>query len=110
MDARRDPVSPRRLAALLVSASVVFLAALANPLTLAAAGSQPNDWTLPNLNRSDTRSVAASPITAASVSQLHVRWRFAFHQASVHNYTRSPETIRGVVSTPIVVGNTVYVQ
>jgi glucose dehydrogenase len=110
MDARRDPVPPWRLAALPLYACVVALATLVCPFNIAAAGSPPSSWTLPNLNRSDTRAVATSPITAANVSQLRVRWRFGFDHASVHNYTKSPETIRGVVATPIVTGNTVYVQ
>jgi outer membrane protein assembly factor BamB len=92
------------------SLSVIFLAALLCPLHLSAAPAQPDDWALPNLDRSNTRAVAQSPITAANVSQLRVRWRFPFDHSSVSNYTPSPETIRGVVATPIVVGNTVYVQ
>ncbi len=68
------------------------------------------EWSLPNLSRASTRALAGSQITADSVGRLRVLWRFRFTRSVVAEPTQSPEALRGVVATPIVAGDTVYIQ
>jgi outer membrane protein assembly factor BamB len=86
------------------------LVVLAAPLAAAAAVPAATDWTLPNLNRSSTRAVLASPLTPRTVSKLRVLWRFRFAHATVSSFGPAPESLRGVVATPIVAGNSIYIQ
>jgi outer membrane protein assembly factor BamB len=75
-----------------------------------AEGPASGDWSLPNLSRASTRAAVGSPITADSVGQLRVLWRFRFTGSAVTEPMQSSEGLRGVVATPIVAGDTVYVQ
>jgi outer membrane protein assembly factor BamB len=88
----------------------VVVAALGVVACAAAEGPPPSDWRLPNGSRASDRAVAAGPFTSADVKGLHVLWAYRFTQSAVHDPSHSPEAIRGVVSTPIVAGQTVYVQ
>jgi len=118
----RTPSSPNqrsvrpwteRAAYVLAAATLVAVIAVGSTgqSSLGAVRALPNgDWTLPNANRSSTRTAEASPITAHNVGTLHVLWRFALPRADIESARSSPETLRGVVSTPIVARNTVYVQ
>jgi len=92
------------------SLSVVFLAALIAPTAVAAGGAKPDDWALPNLSRASTRAAAGSPIAPGTVGHLRVLWRFRFLDSAITYPGKAPESLRGVVATPIVVGNTVYIQ
>jgi alcohol dehydrogenase (cytochrome c) len=76
----------------------------------AATTTQPSDWRLPNLNWSSTRAVSASPIDAADVAHLRVRWRYVFANSRISDSTPVPEVSRGVVATPLVVGDSVFIQ
>jgi glucose dehydrogenase len=92
------------VSALIVAGTLVAIAVGASP------GPRLTNWPLPNLNRASTRSPAASAINLQNVGALRVAWRFRFRNASVSNIEKAPETIRGVVSTPLVIGDTIYVQ
>ena len=87
----------------LVAAAIALVAA-GEPATAS------EQWPLPNLNRASTRAVAGTPITATSAGALRVLWRFRFTHSEVTESGQSPEALRGVVATPIVAGNTVYIQ
>jgi glucose dehydrogenase len=87
-----------------------LIAALAAASAASAAGPNPNDWTLPNGSRASVRAPAGSPITSSNVSHLRVLWRFRFADAAVSELGQAPEALRGVVATPIVAADTVYVQ
>src|SRR5205085_3446067 len=64
--------------------------------------SERSTWPLPGADISGTRSAAHSSITAANVATLHARWRFRL---------RAPASFSGsYASTPVVDGDTVYVQ
>ena len=69
-----------------------------------AAGPSATGWTLPNLSRASTRAVAGSPINAGNVGQLARSLAIPLHHSAVLYPGGSPEAIRGVVATPIVVG------
>lgn len=90
------------------SLSFALLAALIVPV--AAGTADPGDWTLPNLSRVSTRAPEGSPISARTVGHLRVLWRFRFLHSAVQYPVSAPESLRGVVATPIVAGNTVYIQ
>jgi alcohol dehydrogenase (cytochrome c) len=57
-----------------------------------------------------TRAVESSPIGRKNVARLHVLWRTRFPNSAVFRSETTPESIRGLVATPIVVGSKVYVQ
>jgi outer membrane protein assembly factor BamB len=60
------------------------------------------DWPLPNGDLEGTRAAADAQIDSANVSRLRVRWRFPF---------KARPSFSGIfASTPIVDGDTVYVQ
>jgi outer membrane protein assembly factor BamB len=60
------------------------------------------DWPLPNADLAGTRAAVDAKIDSRNVSNLRVRWRFPF---------RAPLSYSGIfASTPIVAGDTVYVQ
>ncbi len=60
------------------------------------------DWPLPNADLAGTRAAVGSKIDADNVSSMRVRWRFPF---------RARRSYSGIfASTPIVSGETVYVQ
>jgi outer membrane protein assembly factor BamB len=59
-------------------------------------------WPLPNGDLAGTRAAAGSSITAGNVAKLHARWRFRF--------TATPSFSGIFASTPVVDGDTVYVQ
>ena len=88
----------------------VLVAALGAVACAGAEGPAPSDWTLPNGGRGSERALPNSPITAANVKGLHLVWAYRFTHSAVHDPNHSPETIRGVIATPIVAGTTVYVQ
>ena len=54
--------------------------------------------------------MAGSQITAGTVGQLRVLWRFRLRRSVVAEPNQSPEALRGLVATPIVAGDTVYIQ
>ena len=62
---------------------LILLASLVAPAAVGAETQRPDDWTLPNLDRSSTRAAAASPITPHTVARLHVLWRFRFAHSTV---------------------------
>jgi outer membrane protein assembly factor BamB len=63
---------------------------------------QPAEWALPNADLAGTRAASGSSIDAGNVADLRPRWRFSL--------TAQP-TFAGVyASTPVVAGDTVYVQ
>jgi outer membrane protein assembly factor BamB len=65
-------------------------------------GRDAREWPAPNGNLASTRAAAGSPIDAANVAQLRVAWRFRF---------TAPPGFSGVfASTPLVLGDRVYVQ
>ena len=66
------------------------------------------DWRLPNLGWTSTRAQPGSAITPATVSRLHVLWRFRIPRSSV--VSDDPNDTRAVVATPIVAGSSVYIQ
>ncbi len=81
-------------------------------IAAASASAEPppsSNWTLPNGSRASTRAIAG-PIDAANAKGLHVLWSFRFRNSTITAPNLSPEAIRGVVSTPLVVGDTVYIQ
>ncbi len=100
--ASSDAVARRVTAALVV---VVLFAGAGGAVTSASGA-----WTLPNLNRASTRAALASPITAGNVGRLRVLWRRRFTNSAVTQYVEMPETLRGLVATPIVAGDTAYIQ
>jgi outer membrane protein assembly factor BamB len=59
------------------------------------------DWPAPMGNLAGTRAAANSTITAANVAQLEVAWRFPIAATSAYG---------GMSATPLIVGDTVYVQ
>jgi len=86
--------------------AAVLLAALALPAASGARTPSPADWSLPNLTRASTRAQERSPISAGSVGRLRVLWRFSLESPRVAALGES----RVLVATPIVAGETVYVQ
>jgi outer membrane protein assembly factor BamB len=68
------------------------------------------DWPLPNLDRSSTRAALDSGINRQNIASLKVLWRFRLSHSAISNSEKSPETMRAAVSTPLVVGDTVYLQ
>ncbi|HET8894359.1 MAG TPA: PQQ-binding-like beta-propeller repeat protein, partial [Gaiellaceae bacterium] len=68
------------------------------------------EWSLPNLSPASTRAMAGSQITAGRVGRLRVLWRFRLRRSAVAEPGQSPEALRGLVATPIVAGDTVYIQ
>ena len=88
----------------------MFFAALALVLTPEAQSSNGDRWPVPNLSRASTRAELGSPIDPSSVSRLRVVWRFRFAHSNAHYPLKAPETIRGVVATPIVAADTDYIQ
>ena len=59
------------------------------------------DWPVPMGNLAGTRAAANAAITAANVAQLQVVWRFPIEATSAYG---------GMSATPLIVGDTVYVQ
>lgn len=90
--------------------TAMLLVGLVVALTADAEAANGRQWRLPNLSRASTRSVAGSPISASNVRSLRVRWRFRFTHSSVHYQGKAPETLRGVVATPVVARDTIYIQ
>jgi alcohol dehydrogenase (cytochrome c) len=78
------------------SLALAALAALA-----CAAGAAAGDWPQPNGDLRGTRAVEATRISSASVAGLRLRWRFRLPSGSPFG---------SFASTPLVVGDTVYVQ
>jgi outer membrane protein assembly factor BamB len=60
------------------------------------------DWPLPGRDYANTRSTKDSPINSTNVSQLGVAW--------VHNVPSGQSTFGSISTTPIIMGNTVYIQ
>jgi glucose dehydrogenase len=94
---------------------IVFLLSAVSMAQLTACGAggrqvKSGDWPLPNLDRSSSRAMSASGIDQKNVASLHVAWRFRFTHSSITNSTKSPETMRAAVSTPLVVSGSIYVQ
>ncbi len=77
---------------------IAFAARHAPPEVRRSAG----DWPAPNANLASTRAAAATSISAATVAGLRVRWRFRFHAEG--------GSFGLLASTPVVSGDTVYVQ
>jgi outer membrane protein assembly factor BamB len=88
----------------------MLLVALVVPPLVGAGTQQPDDWTLPNLSRASARAAVASPLTPSTVGRLRVLWRFPFDNSTVSYPGKAPESLRGVIATPIVAGNSVYIQ
>jgi glucose dehydrogenase len=57
-----------------------------------------NDWPLPGHDYANTRSTQTSPITKRNVKQLRVKWR------------EEPEGLGNMTTTPLVLGDTVYLE
>src|ERR1700680_106915 len=91
------------------SAAVIF-AGLAIVVTPEGKGSNGDRWAVPNLSRASTRAADGSPINASNVGRLRVLWRFRFTHSDARYPVKAPETIRGVVATPIVAAGTIYIQ
>ncbi len=60
------------------------------------------DWPLPGRDYSNTRSTKDSTINSSNVSQLGAAW--------VHNVPSGQSTFGSISTTPIIQGNTVYIQ
>jgi outer membrane protein assembly factor BamB len=85
-------------------ARIVTAAAAAIAGLAAGCGGAKNraDWPLPNGDLAGTRAAIGAKIDSGNVSRLRVRWRFPFHARRSYS---------GIfASTPIVAGDTVYVQ
>ena len=54
--------------------------------------------------------MAASPRNAGNAARLRGLWRHRFTHSDGFDPGKSPEAIRGLVATPLVVGDTVYIQ
>ena len=65
-------------------------------------GGDRGTWTFANGNVAGTRAADGSPITAANVGRLRVRWRFPLRA--------KPGLSGSLASTPVADGNTIYVQ
>ncbi len=61
-----------------------------------------SDWPLPNLNLASTRALTDSGIDRDNVAALRVSWRFRFRAP--------PGTSGAFTATPVVAGQSVYVQ
>src|SRR6266852_1600827 len=59
-------------------------------------------WTFANGNLAGTRAADGSPITAANVRRLRMRWRFPLRA--------KPGLSGSIASTPVADANTIYVQ
>jgi alcohol dehydrogenase (cytochrome c) len=70
-------------------------------LLLTAGPATAGDWLQPNGNVNSTRAVDATPISSQTVSTLGVRWRFRLPAGSPFG---------AFASTPLVAGNTAYIQ
>jgi outer membrane protein assembly factor BamB len=81
---------------------VAVSTAVAALLTGCGKGHTVGVWPLPNGDLAGTRAAAGSRIDAGNVARLEVRWRFRF--------TAKPSFSGIVASTPVVDGQTVYVQ
>ena len=83
----------------IVTASAAAVAFLAAGCGGDGAGA---DWPLPNADLAGTRAAGDARIDSGNVAGLSVRWRFPFHARRSYS---------GIfASTPIVLGDTVYVQ
>ena len=98
--------------ALALSAIVVAVSANVSACAGGRTASKPlsSTWVAPNYSRASTRAVEASPIDLGNVGGLHVLWRHEFARSAILDPDKSPETIRGLVATPIVAGGTIYIQ
>jgi outer membrane protein assembly factor BamB len=65
-------------------------------------GEESADWPLPNADLAGTRAAAGTEIDAGNVAELRPRWRFRL--------TAKPTYAGIYASTPVVAGETVYVQ
>lgn len=85
---------------------VVVAAACAAPLALAAGAGglapRTGDWSQPNGDLAATRASSSAAISSRTVGELAVRWRFPLRGAG--------GGFGLVTSTPVVVGDTVYLQ
>jgi alcohol dehydrogenase (cytochrome c) len=89
---------PRRVlvhGALATAAFLVFASG-------AASARDAQDWPLPNGDLAGTRAAPASAITDRTVGRLVERWRFRFRGGGTD--------FSVVTATPVIAGNTVYVQ
>jgi alcohol dehydrogenase (cytochrome c) len=79
------------------------LAAAVGILLCGCGGGAPRTaWPLPNADLSSTRAAGESSIDARNVASLRPRWRFRF--------TAEPSYSGSFASTPVSLGDTVYVQ
>jgi outer membrane protein assembly factor BamB len=60
------------------------------------------DWPLPGRDYANTRSTLDSSINSSNVAQLGVAW--------IHNIPSGQSTFGSISTTPIIMGNTVYIQ
>jgi alcohol dehydrogenase (cytochrome c) len=81
--------------------AVLAIVVLAGVLSGSAVGAGSVPWTLPAGNLAGTRAATGSAISAGNVSQLSVSWRFA---------PSDKERYGLFASTPLIDGDTVYVQ
>src|ERR1700691_5513327 len=86
----------RRLAGALV------ILAIAAVLSGSGAGTSSATWTLPAGNLAGTRAAAGSALSADNVSGLKVSWQFA--------PTDTPDPYGLFASTPLIDGDTVYIE
>ncbi len=97
------PIVPRLWAPLLV----IGLAVVLTPIAVSSTEGQ---WLTPNLGHASTRADEGSPIDPADVAHLKVLWRFRLTHSAVQNPNRPTETLRAIVATPIVAGETIFIQ
>jgi outer membrane protein assembly factor BamB len=83
---------------------VVAVAVVALALVEGGCGTERTGdaWPFPNADLAGTRSNAASPIDATTVSRLSIRWRFRL--------TGAPSASGSFASTPVVDDDSLYVQ
>src|SRR5580698_6677217 len=81
--------------------AVLAIVVLAGVSSGSAVGAGSAPWALPAGNLAGTRAAPGSAITAANVSHLSVSWRFA---------PADKERYGLFASTPLIDGDTVYVQ
>jgi outer membrane protein assembly factor BamB len=60
------------------------------------------DWPLPGRDYANTRATTDSPINSSNVAQLGAAW--------IHNIPSGQSTFGSISTTPIIMGNTVYIQ
>jgi outer membrane protein assembly factor BamB len=81
---------------------LVFALACAAGLSGCGGGGSRDTWTIANGNLAGTRAADGSPITAANVGRLRVRWSFPLRA--------KPGSSGTFASTPVADANTIYLQ